>query len=269
VKNAARYRIDDLRRCAIALGSGAGLSPVRAAGLAAHLLWYDLAGASAHGIATLPGWLERMADKRIDPREQGKILSEHASTAVLDGARGLPPLVLARAGTLASEKAREVGVGLVRVVNLAATGPATAIAADMALGPQAAWVMGPGPRCTLALPAPEGMPAVFDSSLGDGKTSAESLKGLAVPWRVFAADDGWVVVALAIAAIEALATFHERVSAALGTAEAAAAVRTRQQWDLARAEARERGLPLADRAVAELRRWAVQLGAAPPTPIPD
>ena len=52
-----RYRLDDLRRFAAALGAASGLVPLRALALASHLFWFDAAGAAIFGIGTLPdGW---------------------------------------------------------------------------------------------------------------------------------------------------------------------------------------------------------------------
>jgi len=269
VNDQARYRIEDLRKFAAALGAGAGLSPVRAAGLASQLIWYDLAGAPAHGIAVLPQWLERIVHGRVDPRAEGKLLSEHASTAVLDGQGGVPPLILARAAGLASEKAREMGIALVRVVNLGSTGPATAVAAEVALGPQIGWVMGPGSSWTLALPTPDGLPAVYDASLADSPARAAGalVRALGGPWSVLAPDGGWLVAALAVSALEPLATFHERVTAALGEPDGSTALLHRERWEKARAEAREHGLPLGDSALAALKHWSERLGAALPNPL--
>ena len=48
--------------------------------------------------------------------------AERSATAVFDGRHGIPLLVLDRAAGLATEKAREMGLGLVRVANLEAPG---------------------------------------------------------------------------------------------------------------------------------------------------
>ena len=132
---ATRYRLDDLRRLATSLARGPGRRPARASSLATHLLWFDAAGASSHGIATLPTWLDRIDRKEIDPVAEGRARLEHSGTAVFDAQNGLAPLALARAAGIASEKARDVGVGIVRVRNLGPSGPAAPVAADLAIGP--------------------------------------------------------------------------------------------------------------------------------------
>jgi LDH2 family malate/lactate/ureidoglycolate dehydrogenase len=233
------------------------------------LLWYDLAGASAHGIASLPEWLERIALGRVDPRAEGRIQNEHAAALVLDGQNGVPPLVLARAAALASEKARDAGVALVRVTNLGPMGPATEIAAEVAIGPQIGWVMGPASAWSLALPAAEGLPAVYDASLTDAapRASGAAMRALGGPWSLLATDSGWLVAALAVSALEPLATFHERVNAALRAPDGALPLLRREPWEKTRAEARERGLPLGESALAALKHWSERLGATLPVPL--
>lgn len=259
-------RPDDLRRYASALAAAAGMAPARAAALASHLLWFDTAGLPAHGIRTLPGWLDRLARGDVQPRAEGRVGPERAGTAVLDGQRGVPPLILARAAGIAVEKARELGVGVVRVHGLGPTGPAAPIAAEVALGPHVAAVLGPRPSWALALPAPDGLPIVLDSELmppGAAPRPAPGLDHLA-PWAAaLAGDGGWLVLALAIPALEGLGTFHERVAAVATTAAPGAGVLLPGPWDAHRRAARERGLPIPPEVRAELRRHAQRLDVAP------
>src|SRR4051812_39862632 len=107
-----------MRRFATDLVSRLGVAPQRSASLAAHLLWFDAAGASRFGIATLPRWLERIDGLEFDLAAEGKVTTERNGTAVVDGQNGLPPLILERVAGLAVEKAREAGIGLVRVAHL-------------------------------------------------------------------------------------------------------------------------------------------------------
>lgn len=260
----ARYRLDDLRRFAAALGAAAGLAPARAAALATQLLWYDAAGASALGIATFPDWLDRLDRGEVDPTAEGAIGPERAGTAVLEGRHGLPPLVLARAAGLATEKARDVGVGLVRVVGVGPVGAAAAVAAEVALGPEAAAVLGPSSSWAIALPSPEGLPLVVDPAL-DG-AQAPPPDALA-PLSLLVPDGGWLVAAVTIAALEPLATFHERLAASLPGLERTPGVLRPDRWEAARRQARERGVPLAAGPLAALRRRAKERSIPPPEAI--
>ena len=139
-----RFRLDDLRRFSVALGAGVGVLPARASALALQLLWFDAAGAPSFGMSTFPDWLERIDRRAVDPVAEGKVAAERTGTAVLDGQNGIPSLVLARAGELAIEKARDAGVGLVRVINAGSSGPAASVAAEMAVGPFVGPVDWPG-----------------------------------------------------------------------------------------------------------------------------
>ena len=143
VTAATRFRLDDLRRFAASLASSLGVAPARASSLASHLLWFDAAGASSHGIATLPSWLARIENQEVDPTAEGRARQEHAGTSIFDAQNGLAPLVLARAAEIASEKARDLGVGIVRVQNLGPSGPPAPVAADLAVGPFVAVIAGP------------------------------------------------------------------------------------------------------------------------------
>src|SRR5437588_414846 len=83
----------------------------------------------------------------------------------------------------------------------------------------AGWV-GWSARRSTRRPAAEGPPAVFDSALGADRGPPTALAAMAAPWAVLAPEGGWLIVALAVAAMEPLATFHARLDAALaGQAE--------------------------------------------------
>lgn len=276
--DAVHYRLDDLRRFATALGVGVGLAPARASALASHLLWYDAAGAPAFGIETLPTWLERVASNEVDPRAEGSITTESLGTAVLDGGNGLAPLILARAGELATEKARDAAVGLVRVANLTAAGPAAGIAAEMAFGPFVAAFLGPGPDWSLALPSGEGLPAVFDSSL-EFETATTRLKKAAprparptpltlwAPWAsALVPEGGWLVAALSIKAMEPLSTFHERVESTMKEADEGHGRLLPTAWETRRRVAREQGVPVTKASWSRFSEWATRLRVPLPSP---
>jgi LDH2 family malate/lactate/ureidoglycolate dehydrogenase len=262
VDSGLRFRIDDLRRFASALGVGAGLVPTRAAALAAQLLWFDSAGFPACGLATLPDWLRRIESGEVNPHAEGRVQSEHAGTAVLDGQRGLQPLILARAAAIAGEKARDVGTAVVRVTNLGPAGPAAAVAAEMAIGPEIGWIVGPGPSWSLALPSAEGLPVVFESAWsGSSPTGSppESLAKMVAPWPSLATEDEWVIGAVAVAALEPLSAFHERVSAALQGQDGHPGLLLPNRWEAHRSHAREHGVAIRRDLMADLSRWAERL----------
>lgn len=274
-----RYRLDDLRRLATALGAGVGMTPARASAFASQLVWYDTTGAPSFGIETLPDWLERISKGEVDPQAEGTVTNEHLGTAVLDGGNGLPSLILARASELAIEKARDAAIGLVRVTNINATGPAAGIAAEMAFGPFLSAILGPGPVCSLALPSGDGLPAVFDSTLefntvalSSKKTSARPTEStpltLWAPWATaMVPPGGWLVAALGVKAIESLSGFHERVSSTMRLTDEAPGRLLPTTWETRRREARERGLLVTKASLTRFNQWANRLGVPLPSPV--
>jgi LDH2 family malate/lactate/ureidoglycolate dehydrogenase len=270
VSDLIRCRLDELRRFATELISGLGVSPPRAAAMVSQLLWFDAAGASNFGIATLPRWLERIDAGEFDAAAEGRVMIERNGTAVLDGQNGLPPLILGRAAGVAVEKARDAGVALVRVAHVGPTGPAAAVAAEIAIGPWSAMILGPGPSWSLAIPSDSGLPAVFDSALAevetDGRNTPRSRPswpdGLA-PWAaVLAPEEGWLIAAFAVAAWEPLPVFHSRVKEALDGRAAGPGQLLPTAWEAHRRTVREQGVPLPDAVRQELSRWAERVGVA-------
>ena len=267
-----RYRMDDLRRLASGLASSLGVPPARASSLANLLLWFDAAGASSHGIATLPTLLGRIDRQEIDPVAEGRAGSERGATAVFDAQNGLSLLALETAAGVASEKARDVGVGIVRVRNLGPAGPSAPVAADLAIGPFVSMILGPGPSFALALPTSHGLPMVFDSALDpeptDGRETALAMDECLGPWAPWissiAGDGGWLIVAFSASSMESLTTFHERVGSSLRGVEGRRGVLRPESWDAGRSEARERGIVLEQATLEGLKGWADRLRVAWP-----
>ena len=284
-----RYRWDDLRRFAAALGSAVGLDPARGLALASHLLWFDAAGAARLGVATLPDWLEAMEGGQVDVRALGQVMSERSALALFDGQNGVPPLLLERAAELAVEKARETAVGLVRMAQLAAVRSVAAVTAGIAVGPMAGLVIGPNRLWGMALPSGTGLPVVIDSGLaaatGPAKSAAVSshddshkpvpsrrepsamLESLGIAAEVLLPDQGWLVAAVSVPALEPLTTFHERVASALSGRTEAPGRLLPQDWDAHRRAARAQGVPLAAPTWKGLADWARRLAVELPRPI--
>jgi LDH2 family malate/lactate/ureidoglycolate dehydrogenase len=272
---ATRYRFDDLRRFAASMVAGLGVSAPRASAMASHLLWFDAAGASTQGISTLPMWLDRLDRKEIDPVAQGRACLEHAGTAVVDGQGGLAPLVLAKAAGIAAEKARDVGVGIVRVHGLGASGPVAPMVAELAIGPFVALIAGPGPSMAVGVPMPEGLPALYDSALelttGAGEPSTPVVAGgieALAPWidAIAGSVDGWSILALSVSAMEPLASFHRRVAGSI-RGRAGSGYLTPGPWEARRREVREGGVTLVDGLADRLRTWAERLDIPWPSPM--
>ncbi|MGH2459964.1 MAG: Ldh family oxidoreductase [Chloroflexota bacterium] len=93
--------------------------PADDAGTAADVLVHaDVLGIDSHGVARLaghPGYVPGLKSGIIKAKARPRVLSETASTAVLDGDAGLGGVVSTRAMDLAIAKARESAVGAVTV----------------------------------------------------------------------------------------------------------------------------------------------------------
>ncbi len=249
-RNGPVWRLGDCRRLAIDLAIGAGLARESAVALANHLLWFDAANAHDLGIASLPGWLDRVQAGEFRPAHDVEFLTERAATAVVDGGMGVPPLVLFRASAIAGEKAREFGLGLVVVKGLGPAPSAAPQAADLAVGPFAAVVLGPAGAWSLALPSPSGLPAVCDRVFGDDEGP-----DLAA-WAPLVPEDGWLVAAIDMTALGPLAETHERVGRGRGLDPL--------KWEASRAALHEDGLVPSGKVLKELTRRAEALGVAMP-----
>lgn len=263
------YRFDDLRRFGTALAAGAGIAPARASAFVTGLLWFDAADAAPFGIATLPGWLDLIDRGEVDPASVGTIVQETAGVAVLDASRAVGPLAMARAAEVAQEKAREIGVGIVRVANLGPTGPAASAASALALGPTVGLILGPAGAFAMAVPVLETVPAVYDSALAGGTVEVPAWAALALPtWASpTVAGEGWLVSAYSVKAIGTLDAFHARVAALLESTPARPGEVRPDAWRRHRDEAIDRGVLLPEPLKAEFDRWADRRGIAAPAPI--
>lgn len=268
------FRFDEVRRQGSMLATAAGLPAARASAFASHLLWFDGAGQASFGISQLPDWLRRFSGGEFEAGAEPKVQTpEHAGTAILDARKVPGPLVLARAAEIAVEKARDVGVAIVRVSGVGPTGPAAEAAAEVAIGPYLAVIIGPRPSWTLALPSAAGLPLVFDSLLVGDAEPAEALREVAGTFwadslgtwaRVLAPGRDWLLLVAAVTAIEPLASFHERVACVQAEPEkSASGWLLPASWEERRRKLREQGLQLPVEVVRQLNEEAARLGVLP------
>ena len=255
--NARPISRDELRHAATNLLLASGIKPERALRLADAYLWFDAAGLAGFGIAVLPDLLERIARGEIDPKAEPKVGPERAALAVLDGRGGPPLLTLARAAELASEKAREYGVGLVRVKGIGPVGSAASVVFGIAIGPAIGAAVGPGGAWSVALPTSDGLPLIADSALG----SDPSLLSQFPPWSPMIGPGEWIVQAISVPAMESLSSFHERVGAMAKAAPATILLPSR--LEALRRAARDRGATVSKATQIALKSWAERLGVSP------
>ncbi|MFO7620748.1 MAG: Ldh family oxidoreductase [Bacteroidales bacterium] len=82
------------------------------------LLWADRLGFDSHGANRLKNiYLDRIRDRILDPVTQFEIVRESPTTAVVDGHNGMGHVVGYKAMSIAIEKARKFGMGMVAVRN--------------------------------------------------------------------------------------------------------------------------------------------------------
>ena len=170
----------------------------------ATLLSADLRGVDSHGVARLSGYVRLWEVQRVNSSPDIKILHQTASTATVDGDRGLGLVVAPKAMKLAIEKARSVGTGWVSVQNsnhfgIAACHAMLALEEDMigiAMTNASALVaptfskermLGTNPIC-VAVPAGDQPPFVADmatTTAANGKLEILQRKGTEAP-------SGWI-----------------------------------------------------------------------------
>ena len=218
VDEAERFSADELRRFVVALLTAQGWTAIQAGAIAAYRLWLDTAESRELGIARLPELLDAAASGAIKPGEAGRLAKERSAVAVLEAESAAPELVLIRAGELASQKAGETGVGLVRVVGLHGEGtPSAPVLAEMALGPNLALAFGPGAAWGVAIPTRGGLPAVLDSSLAPKGTKARgkapaALRDLVPGASWLAGEESVVIGAIQLGAFDDVERFQERTA---------------------------------------------------------
>jgi LDH2 family malate/lactate/ureidoglycolate dehydrogenase len=85
----------------------------------------DLQGSDGHGVIRLGQYLKRIDAGGISVRPDIKVVSEKASTALVDGGNGMGHLVVSKAVSLAAEKARKTGISWVGTRMSNHAGPAS------------------------------------------------------------------------------------------------------------------------------------------------
>jgi L-2-hydroxycarboxylate dehydrogenase (NAD+) len=115
-----RVNHDKLRRFVVAAFEKLGV-PQDDAGIAANVLvTADLRGVDTHGVIRFnpnTWYVKWLREGAMNPRPNLRVVSENASTALIDGDRGIGMVIGYRAMELAIRKAQETGVATVGVRN--------------------------------------------------------------------------------------------------------------------------------------------------------
>ena len=108
-----RISAEELEAQALSALRAAGVSREEAATVARHCVAANLAGHDSHGVINIPLYIERMAKGHIVPGAPFEVLSESATTTVIDGHFGF--------GFVVSERAMLMTVGKAARSDVAAT----------------------------------------------------------------------------------------------------------------------------------------------------
>jgi LDH2 family malate/lactate/ureidoglycolate dehydrogenase len=106
---------DDLSAFVTRLFTAVGLSETAAAAVARGLVEADLEGLSSHGVMLVDMYVERLRQGSVSHSETATIVSERHGAVVLDAGHALGHLTGSQAMTMAVDKARQFGVGMVSV----------------------------------------------------------------------------------------------------------------------------------------------------------
>jgi len=112
----------DLQRFAGALFQAAGVAPAMADQWAKSLVWANLRGVDSHGVLRIPGYVERLKSKAINPAPDMRVERRSGAIAVLEADRAPGAVAMAMAMDEAIARAREVHVGWCAARNITHAG---------------------------------------------------------------------------------------------------------------------------------------------------
>ena len=112
----------DLQHFARALFEAAGVAPPMADQWAKSLVWANLRGVDSHGVLRIPGYIERLKTKAINPTPDMRVEQRSGAIAVLEADRAPGAVAMAKAMDEAIARAREVHVGWCAARNITHAG---------------------------------------------------------------------------------------------------------------------------------------------------
>ncbi|MFN7922433.1 MAG: Ldh family oxidoreductase [Bryobacteraceae bacterium] len=107
------FRVKRLHEFVEALTRGVGASDRAARIMAESLVAASARGVDSHGMQLLPFYLAQLDDGRVDPKAEGRVVSESGAIAVFDGCNALGQVVADTCCDLAAKLAGAHGMGLV------------------------------------------------------------------------------------------------------------------------------------------------------------
>src|SRR5258707_14173265 len=112
----------DLQRFASHLFVAAGVAPAMADEWAKSLVWAKLRGVDSHGVLRIPGYIERLKTKAINPAANMRVEKRAGGIAVLEADRAPGAVAMAAAMAEAIARAREAHVGWCAARNITHAG---------------------------------------------------------------------------------------------------------------------------------------------------
>ena len=112
----------DLQRFASALFAAAGVAPPMADEWAKSLVWANLRGVDSHGVLRIPGYIERLKTKAINPAPDMRVEQRSGAIAILEADRAPGAVAMAMAMDEAIARAREVHLGWCAARNITHAG---------------------------------------------------------------------------------------------------------------------------------------------------
>jgi ureidoglycolate dehydrogenase (NAD+) len=112
----------DLQRFASALFAAAGVAQAMAEEWARSLVWANLRGVDSHGVLRIPGYIERLKSKDINPAPAMRIEKRAGAIAVLEADRAPGAVAMAAAMAEAIARAREAHIGWCAARNITHAG---------------------------------------------------------------------------------------------------------------------------------------------------
>jgi ureidoglycolate dehydrogenase (NAD+) len=112
----------DLERFASALFQATGVARAMADEWAKSLVWANLRGTDSHGVLRIPGYLDRLKAKAINPTPDMRVEKRAGAITVLEADRAPGAVAMTRAMAEAIGRAREVHVGWCAARNITHAG---------------------------------------------------------------------------------------------------------------------------------------------------
>jgi LDH2 family malate/lactate/ureidoglycolate dehydrogenase len=112
----------DLERFASALFQAAGVAPSMSDEWAKSLVWANLRGVDSHGVLRIPGYIERLKAKVINPAPNMQVEKRVGAIAVLEADRAPGAVAMTMAMAEAIARAREAHVGWCAARNITHAG---------------------------------------------------------------------------------------------------------------------------------------------------